>query len=515
MAANLDFLVLVASVALGCAAGMTSLVWLSRLAKAPLRDNTVPAVAAASADPVVFVFQGRELCDLSDASGLFDRSTSSGEDDWAVVAQSMSLRFPDFPDDPDALEQGETTLSPPDPLDRGFLVATRDGENVRLVLHGDTTQGISGSVHHQLQNALIELRYMRNSLAHTPNPIWISDKDSRIQWANRAYVSLARNMGYPASGRALPALFEPLAPEKKASATRRDCLPEPGGDVQHWYSLCAVDAGPRIVTYALNIDTVVNAEIAQRNFVQTLTKTFAHLAIGLAIFNRDRQLALFNPALVDLTELPVDFLSARPTILCFFDMLREKQMMPEPKNYSSWRERIGTLVAAASDGTFQETWSLASGQTYRVTGRPHPDGAVAFMFEDISHEVSLTRSFRSELALGNAVLDQMDAAMAVFSADGVLAFSNAEFRATWRVDPDSAFADTTIGDAIAIWRRESSPDTPWAQVEEALVSGTALDDLAVEMRDGTTRKCRVRPLINGARLVMFGCHAHQPEPSVA
>ena len=40
----------------------------------------------------------------------------------------------------------------------------------------------------------------------------------------------------------------------------------------------------------MNADTVVNAEIGQRNFVQILTNTFAHLSIGLAIFNRDQQI---------------------------------------------------------------------------------------------------------------------------------------------------------------------------------------------------------------------------------
>jgi len=55
--------------------------------------------------------------------------------------------------------------------------------------------------------------------------------------------------------------------------------------------------------------------MAQRNFVQTLTKTFAQLSIGLAIFNRERQLVLFNPALIDLTALPADFLTGRPHLL--------------------------------------------------------------------------------------------------------------------------------------------------------------------------------------------------------
>ena len=55
------------------------------------------------------------------------------------------------------------------------------------------------------------------------------------------------------------------------------------------------------------------------------------------------------------------------------------------------------MIAAATDGRYQETWSLENGQTYSIRGRPHPDGATAFLIEDITAEVTLTRNFRAEL----------------------------------------------------------------------------------------------------------------------
>jgi PAS domain-containing protein len=71
----------------------------------------------------------------------------------------------------------------------------------------------------------------------------------------------------------------------------------------------------------LDITEIVRAQQAQKNFVQTLTKTFVTLSIGLAIFDRNRQLMLFNPALIDLTALTADFLSTRPNLLTAFDKL--------------------------------------------------------------------------------------------------------------------------------------------------------------------------------------------------
>ncbi len=503
-------LVLLVATALGVAAGVGVLCWMARGEPAPQVAAPMPRDTAV---PASFVFSGRELVDMADTAGFFDnRLAHSEHDDWTNVVRSLGLRFADVPKSPTDLPEGETQFLAKAPRDPGKLIARRDGTSTRLVLSGNPREGMSGAALHKLHTALAELRMMRAGLGRTPSPIFARDGDGNILWANAAYIDLATKLGFEKAteGGQPPELFEPLNPEEGSYSIRRDCLSEPGGDVKHWYDICAVDAGQHTITFTMDVDAVVNAEIAQRNFVQTLTKTFAQLSIGLAIFNRDRQLALFNPALVDLTELPVDFLSGRPTIRCFFDMLRDNHMMPEPKNYASWRERIGTLVAAASDGNFHETWSLPSGQTYRVTGRPHPDGAVAFLFEDISHEVSLTRSFRSELALGNAVLDQMDSAMAVFSADGVLAFSNAQFRDVWGVDPDSAFADTTIADALAIWRSKSDPATKWEEIESALSTGTVLDDVQIIMSDHSRRLCRVRPLINGARMVAFSTDSQVP-----
>ena len=70
--------------------------------------------------------------------------------------------------------------------------------------------------------------------------------------------------------------------------------------------------------FALPADAAVRAERSLREFVQTLTKTFADLPIGLAIFDQSRKLQLFNPSLIDLTRLPTGFLTARPTLFDYY-----------------------------------------------------------------------------------------------------------------------------------------------------------------------------------------------------
>ena len=60
-----------------------------------------------------------------------------------------------------------------------------------------------------------------------------------------------------------------------------------------------------------------------------------------------------------------------------------------------------------------------------MKGRPHPDGAIAFLIEDISAEVALTRNYRAELEMGQALLDVVEDGFAVFSSSGIMMFCNA------------------------------------------------------------------------------------------
>ena len=279
----------------------------------------------------------------------------------------------------------------------------------------------------------------------------------------------------------------------------------PGDEQRHWFDVHSAELGDEALFTAVPADKIVTAESSRAEFVTTLTKTFAHLPIGLAIFDRKRQLTLFNPALTDLVGLPITFLVATPTLFSFLDQLREKRMMPEPRDYVSWRHQMSDLEAAAVNGTYEETWTLPTGQTYRVTGRPHPDGAVAFLFEDISAEISLTRRFRSELEMGQAALDCLDDAVVVFSPGGVLSISNTAYEALWGNDPSTTLSDTHLGDAITTWRTSCSETAVWKRLKEFVAANGDRKawTATVPLLDGRSVVCNVSPMMRGATMVRF------------
>jgi len=256
---------------------------------------------------------------------------------------------------------------------------------------------------------------------------------------------------------------------------------------------------------AAPIDRLVAAETSLRNFVQTLSKTFAHLPIGLAIFDRRRELMLFNPALVTLSTLSPEFLSGRPGLVAFLDALRDRQRMPEPKNYRTWRDEIARLEQSAEQGTYQELWTLPNGQSYRVIGRPHPDGAVAFMFEDITSEVSLTRKFRGDLDLYQAVLDTMPCALAVFSGEGQMVLANDGYGALWEVGPKDAVAVQTVTEATRYWQDRCALTGLWADIRHFAVQKAerAAWTEEIALLDGQRLTVQVAPLAGGAMSVRF------------
>ncbi|XDA98243.1 PAS-domain containing protein [Sulfitobacter sp. LCG007] len=452
-------------------------------------------------DGVSFLFDNGVLHHASNTA-LHMHGLRPGEDTWESLRKLYIFRFPRFPEEPPSDRNG-LSLRALHEHDGGRIRISQSGDFTRVVVEEETPRldSLSGK---DLLAMLAELENLRRASDTTPHPIWQVDAQGKVIWHNTAYEQLFRKL-HDSDPQPDQPVFPDLERQLGSASVKRVSAEVPGQPRNDWYDVTAIKAGEVRIFHAVNINPVVESEIAQRNFVQTLAKTFAQLSIGLAIFDRKGQLALFNPALIDLTNLPAEFLSSRPTLMSFFDLLRENRRMPEPKNYRSWRQEIAEVISAATDGRYQETWTLESGQTYRVRGRPHPDGAIAFLIEDISAEISLTRNFRAELELGQSLMDTFDDALVVFSPAGNLTFCNAAYRKLWGLDPDNAFADVTIRDSVRDWKRLSESGARWTALTDFVLDfgDRKAWTMPVALRAGGNLTCQVSPIVSGATLVRF------------
>ena len=446
------------------------------------------------------------FCDL-DLEHATDQARSvlskqAGETDWHSLRSALTARFPGLPDAESLRSLDTLTLQSASVDDPAVLHLDREREMTRIVIEDDYLTNASAV--HEIKSVEAELGTLRLAASTSPYPIWLTGSDGKIQWHNVAYKTLT-DAARPAEEQSNAPLFDLNPDDLDEKRTVRAAIKIAETGTTEWYNVNATQVDDNTIYHAVDINAVIQAEVAQRNFVQTLAKTFAHQSIGLAIFDRNGQLALFNPAMVELTSLPVEFLSGRPGLLAFFDRLRDNRVMPEPKNYSSWRQEISDMIAAATHASYQETWTLDTGHTYRISGRPHPDGAVAFLIEDITAEISLTRNFRAELELGQSLMDTFEDALAVFSSAGVLAFCDASFREMGGMAPECSFADVTIVDSLKEWRAQTSPNPAWADMRDFVmkVGERATWEADVNhLRDGPYT-VRLSPIASGATVIRF------------
>ncbi len=458
-----------------------------------------------------FLFDGEVLIDANPAArSLLPDIKGRAAPAWPRLLVYLERFFPAVSDRISQLKkEGTFTLSSAEGTGPALMLrAEWRGGLTRISLidtaNTDVAAPNDGLTRHAVQE---ELELLRDTVSLAPLPVWRESADGSVVWANARYLALAaeqlaedEDFGWP-----LPRLFDRTASAQGATSQRQKLADKKNAGAL-WFELHGFDETAGRLVFAQPADSLVRAEDSLNDFMQTLTKTFAHLSTGLAIFDKNRRLALFNPALVDLTGLAPDILIARPTLITFFDGMRDRSMIPEPRDYRAWRAQITHMEKAAASGLYEETWNLSGGQTYRVTGRPHPNGALALLFEDISAEMTQTRRYRADLELGQAVIDAMEDAIAVFSAAGILVMSNSAYSRLWGHDPAATLGND--GGILAVcehWRRNSAPGAIWDRAEDfvAQIGERAQWAAETRMTDGRRLHCRFAALAGGATLAAF------------
>ncbi len=471
---------------------------------------------------VLRIYRFREkylLSDLDADDAYLDLDTDRSAAFKRLVTALTPLT-PDFTSRLKSLEtKGEAFLLDGRVGNDAVLIGGRlDEEDVMILSVGPSgavsgRQPVDAATLAALQSELFDLRVALDSSA---TPMWREDAERHVTWANAAYFDLVEHhRGGEAPGWPLPRIFADQLDPAPTDGTARRCKittpnsgPNMGPDPEEvrWFEVSRdlLTSGNAVFT-AQPVDRLVRAEINLREFVQTTTKTFAALPVGLAVFNRKRELVTFNPALATLTNAGLDFLSSRPDLPAFLDRLRDRQRMPEPRNYRSWRDEIAKLEEGAESGTYQQFWELPDGTTFRVQGRPHPDGAIAFMFEDITAEVSLTRQFRADLEMFQAVLDAVPAAIAVFQADGVMVGANEGYKRMWGATPEASATMLRLTEATTYWADQCKPSGIWGEIRQFVSHDSERAPWVeqIETKDGARIAVRMAPARGRATVIQF------------
>ena len=458
------------------------------------------AKAGALANDAYFLFDGDRLIKTSQAGRQLLKATKTGAKDWSGFHACFGLRFPKLPARPPDLDAAQELSF--DGADGARLQLQAVGRYWRVTLVEIQTTS-DGFAAHRLFVIGRQHQQLHTICHNMPYVVWQTSTDDVLLWQNKAYSLLRDAVG----GRDDRSLFDLILSEDQTPAKNRQSLHLLSKKVTMWYDIVSILTQGIWTHYASDINEIIKAETAQQNFVQTLGKTFAEMSIGLAVFDQNHRLVLFNPALIDLTSLGAEFLSGRPVLTHFFNKLRENRIMPEPRNSAAWRCQLQELISRSNQGAYCATWQLPNGLTYRVRGRPHPDGALAFLFENISAEISLTRRFRAKLAGLGSIIENLETAVVVFDNSGRLKLSNPAYTALW-ADIEGAAPDAEGGAIIEVsrsWQAACLPTPVWGDLREYVVTieGRERWAASVTRDNGDTLYCSVSPLPDSATMVCF------------
>ncbi|PCH98904.1 MAG: hypothetical protein COB84_00375 [Rhodobacteraceae bacterium] len=229
------------------------------------------------------------------------------------------------------------------------------------------------------------------------------------------------------------------------------------------YKICKQTLGKTDYFFALE-ESKTNPVVKDK-FVQTLSVTFAQMQLGLAIFDDNGQLALFNPALSQHLNLSVEWMLKKPSLLSFLDQLRDLGTLPEPKDYASWRNTFKSIERAAFKDDYQQDWLLPDGRTLRVTGRPHLTKGIVFIFEDVTSIVQMSEDFQTKTNELMTILNGASTGLVMIDSKGNILRYNHAFTKLLNTDK---IPDTVI-DLTRILQEIFEPTPVWGDLRDFVV----------------------------------------------
>ena len=262
--------------------------------------------------------------------------------------------------------------------------------------------------------------------------------------------------------------------------------------------------GDRMQIAARRIDDVVETETLMNRLVHTMSETFAHLSVGLMIFDNRNRLTLFNPAIIEIFDERADWLATRPRLGELLDLWRRSGKLPERLDYADWKERFLKVGNASETELFQEKWHLPDGRSLRILCRQHPSGGIAFIVEDISEAVSLIRDTASERAVRSATTELLNQGLLVVGPDNRIRMMNAAFCRIWGLDERSATPLHVSGLEAVCHHKSNTPDF-WNALSATITSGAVKREQPqkLPMDNGRIITCQCSTMPDGSTLAVF------------
>ncbi len=358
----------------------------------------------------------------------------------------------------------------------------------------------------RLKQSIQERERVLDSL---PVPVWLRDAKGALSWVNAAYVAaINAKTREDALDRQIE-LFETrqrselhrLSHAKKSGRVKLQTVVD--GGIQIYEAIAApLERGSGGAAFDVAPLVIAKEELGRQ--IEAHSRTLDKVSTGVAVFGANRKLAYFNGALGRIWSLEDSWLKEQPAAAEFFDLLRQRRLLPEQPDYRKWRD--GRVLAWDSNRALDELWHRPDGRTVHVASDCRNDGGITFLFDDVTEKISLETQYHSLIEGQRETLDHLSEGIAVFGSDGRLQLHNPAFQTLWNL-PDAAFENAPhVEDFIA--RCEGLAPSPafWEALRDAIVGMPDARDTfsgTIGRQDEMHLAYTVTPLPDGGTLVTF------------
>ncbi|MGO8951727.1 MAG: ATP-binding protein [Rhodomicrobium sp.] len=358
----------------------------------------------------------------------------------------------------------------------------------------------------RLKQAVYEREKLLDSL---PVPVWLRDAKSALSWVNSAYVGATGANSREEALEKQIELFETrqrqelhrLSQTKKSGRIKLQTVVNGGVQI---YEAIAAPLERGSAGAAFDVAPLVIAKDELERQMAAHSRTLDKVSTGVAIFGADRKLVYGNDAFARIWSLEDNWLQEKPGASEFFDLLRQRRLLPEQPNYRRWRD--DRVLNWDRNRTFDELWHRPDGKTVHVVTDCRSDGGVTFLFDDVTEKLSLERQYHSLIEGQRETLDHLSEGIAVFGADGRLALFNPAFQIIWNLAGAALHESPHLEEIIA----QSEPMAPdpqfWRTLRDAITGMPDARDTfraTIGRQDASYLAYTVTPLPDGGTLVTF------------
>ncbi len=355
-----------------------------------------------------------------------------------------------------------------------------------------------------------------------PFPLWGRDKDLKITFCNQAYADAVGNKSTEevvenktelATGKVL-LKTRGLAIDafgKKSLESTKEYMVLNGN--RHYVNLSEqylpIEEGEfqcSTLGMALPIDDEGNLDAELKRLTSAHFGVLENLTTAIVIFDKEERLAFYNQPFVNLFDFPASVLDDKPFYSEFLDILREKRMLPESRDFKAYKsselELFGKLLQPKESLLY-----LPMGKILRRFMIPYGLGGLLISYEDITDRKALELSYEASIENQRATIDNIKEAVVMFDAEENLNLYNSNYLTLWHFD--KSFLDTKpkFSDIIELHRPFFTEDeAEWNKFKNTIfdtLNKGSEAKLRLERRDKKVLDVSKVPLADGGFLLAF------------